>query len=1137
MTVAGGEADYALQLSVHCDRASIPHIAMPDSVTQWLEQLGLGEYAEAFNENAVDWKTLPGLDHELLKEVGVKAVGHRVAILKAIESLNVEPETAHDAASVASPPTPAAEAERRQLTVMFCDLVGSVELGERLDVEDYRDLLARFRNAVVSAVGRYDGFVARHQGDGVLVYFGYPQAHENDAEQAVRAGLEVVRVVAELEHPFEVESKIRVGIATGPAIVGDVLSTGASDRSELAALGATPNLAARLQGEAEPNTVVISEGTQALTTGLFRLEALPARALKGISNEVTPYRVGSEVRGQSRFAARSGTRLSPFVGREEELELLTRRWSRVKEGRGQVALIIGEAGIGKSRLFERFRELVGPEPHEVIQLQCSPYHESSALYPTITAFDRALGFHEVSESTARLDSLRQHLRNMGHADEDALGLLAHMLSLPTEGRFPGIEALDPQQRRQQILWTLVNYVNQRAAMLPTLCAFEDVHWADPSTLELFGQLVESIEGARVLLIATTRPGFEAAWADMPHASVLSLSRLARDECEQLARGVATRMATLSAELVDDILSRASGNPLFIEELTRTIAQSSEGATVPATLQDSLMARLDASETGKAVAQCAAVIGRSFERGVVAGAWDGSPERLSEGLNALEQLGVLTRQGENELARYTFKHTLVRDAAYGSLLREHRASLHARVAAAIESSAPGAGETQPELLAIHYTEAGLTQQAVSCWLRAGRRAAEASADREAVTQLETGLELLTTLPDTKEKAELELQSRLQLGSVLSNTIGTAAAGTKKVYEAARKLADRVGAPEEKFAALWGLWHHYHMRGDLDEERRAADEVVKLGARLTNSGLVLQAHHVVWGVQHALGNFAVALEHADKGVSTYDLDQHRHHAFIYAGHDPGVCAGITLASVLWFLGFPDQALRRAEWALALAHSVAHPMSLAHAYWWSAIVSKFCGKHRDAIELAEAMGRYASEHALGVWITNATIVRCWAHAAGEDDVPVIDELASAVEDRRRRGMKLRVPLDLTMLAEAYAGAGRTDDAMKAIDEALEVAASTGERRWDTFALLVKAELLSQDPKRLAESESTFRVAIDVARQQGAKTGELRAATGLARLMARRENMEEARKTLAPIYDWFTEGFDTADLTEAKALLDQLS
>ncbi len=1099
-------------------------------VRQWLNSIGLGQYAAAFEENSIEWDLLPKLSSEELKEIGVGPLGHRKRILEAAEALDAR-------AAPAQSSMPGGEAERRQLTVMFCDLVGSVELGEQMDVEDYRDLLARFRNAVVGAVGRYDGFVARHQGDGVLVYFGYPQAHENDADRSVRAGLEVARVVAELEHPYEVEPKVRVGIATGPVVVGDVLSTGASDRSELAALGPTPNLAARLQGEAEPNTVVISGATQALTAGLFGFEALPARALKGIPGKVTPYRVQSEVRGQSRFAARSGTHLSPFVGREEELEMLTRRWTRVKEGRGQVALIAGEAGIGKSRLFEHFRELIGPEPHEVVRLQCSPYHESSALYPTISAFERALGFLEISESAARLDSLRQHLQEMGHTDEDALGLLAHMLSLPTENRFPGVEALDPQQRRQQILRTLVNYVNQRAAMLPTLCAFEDVHWADPSTLELLGQLVESIEGARVLIIATTRPGFEAAWADMPHASVWSLSRLGRNECERLAHGVATRQATLSAEVVDGILSRAGGNPLFIEELTRTVAQSSEGATIPTTLQDSLMARLDASEAGKTVAQDAAVIGRSFERGVLAGAWDGSPARLSEGLDALEQLGVLTRKGEDELARYTFRHTLVRDAAYGSLLRERRAALHARVAAAIESSAPEVGETQPELLAIHYTEAGLAEQAVNYWLRAGRRAAETSADREAVTQLETGLGLLTALPDTKEKAGLELRLQLQLGLVLSNTIGTAAAATKSAYQRAQKLADRVGTPEEKFAALWGLWHHHHMRGDVDEERRAADEVIKFGAHLTDSGLVLQAHHVVWGVQHALGNFTVALEHADKGASLYDLDQHRHHAFIYAGHDPGVCAGTMSALVQWILGYPDQALRRAEGALALAQSVAHPTSLVQAYWCSAIVSKLCGKHRDAVEFAEAMGRHASKHALGVWISNATIVRGWALTACEGDVRVIDELASAVEDRRRRGARLRVPLDLAMLAEGYASAGRTDDAMKAIDEALEVAASTGERRWNTHILSVKAELLSQNPEQSAEAESAFRAAIDVAHQQVAKAGELRAATGLARLMASRRKVGEARSILAPVYNWFTEGFDTRDLKEAKALLDQIS
>ncbi|MDX1433635.1 MAG: AAA family ATPase [Gammaproteobacteria bacterium] len=1098
-------------------------------VREWLGSLGLGQYADAFEENSLDWDLLASLTSEELKEIGVRPLGHRKRILEAAASLAPPAATSES-------PAPAGDAERRQLTVMFCDLAGSVELGERMDVEHYRDLLSRLRNAMVGAVERNGGFVARHQGDGVLAYFGYPQAHENDPECAVRAGLDVVRAVTALEHPYDVEAMVRVGIATGPVVVGDVLSTGASERAELAALGRTPNLAARLQAEAEPNSVVVSDTTRTLTAGLFDVEALPARAVKGISSQIVPYRVHTEVRGQSRFAARTGTGLSPFVGREEELDILARRWSRVEEGRGQVVVIVGEAGIGKSRLFEHFRELIAPGSHEAIRVQCSPYHESSALYPTIAAFERILGFHEISDDATRLDALREHLLSVGHGDDEVLGLLAHMLSLSTGGRFPAIDALEPQRRRQRILAALVEYAQKLAALRPLVCAFEDVHWADPSTLELLGRLVESVEHARVMIVVTSRPGLEASWMDMANVRVLSLSRLAPEESERLLRGVATALAALSAETVEQILSRAGGNPLFIEELARAVAQSSGETHIPDTLQDLLMARLDASEGGRAVVQCAAVIGRSFERSVLEHAWDGTPARLSAGLDALERLGVLTRKGEHETARYTFRHALLRDAAYASLLRDRRASLHARAAAAIRSRTPAVAATQPELLAFHYGEAGLMEQAVEHWLSAGRRAAEASADREAVTHLETGLRALTEVSDAGVAAELELKLRLQLGSVLSNTIGTAAPETRQVYERARELAERAGTTEEKFAALWGLWHHHHMRGELEAERRAADDVLEFAAGLTDSDLVLQAHHVVWGVQHVLGTLALALEHAEAGVSLYDLDRHRRHAFIYAGHDPGVCAGTASAMIKWALGFPDTASRRAEWTLALAKTVAHPMSLAQAYWCGAMVAGQRGDYRQTIELAEELGRHASEHELSVWIANSAIVRGWALAVGEHELGALEALAAAVADRRARGARMRMPLDLAMLAEAYVSCGRAGAASDVIQEALKIAASTGEQRWDSYVLSVRAEILALDPTQLEESEAMFRSAIDVARRQGARSGELRAATGLARLMVERNDLPGARDLLAPVLGWFTEGLETRDVRSAGELMAQI-
>ncbi|MDH3691328.1 MAG: AAA family ATPase, partial [Gammaproteobacteria bacterium] len=571
------------------------------SITQWLESLRLGQYAQAFEENDIDSALLSDLTDDHLETIGITSVGHRMRILKAIKTLDGDTDAAmveaHETAAPLPSVTATSEAERRQLTVMFCDLVGSVELGERMDVEDYRDLLGRFRKVVVTAVEGHGGFVARHQGDGLLVYFGYPQAYETDAERAVAAGLGVVQAVLGLEHPYDVEPAVRVGIATGPAVVGDVLATGSSRESEFAALGPTPNLAARVQGQAAENTVLVSETTQRLCAGLFEFEKLSPRKVKGISDEITPYRAQRGVRGASRFMARAGAELSPFVGREEEVELLARRWFQANDGHGQVVLLLGEAGIGKSRLTERLRDQISTEPHHELLFQCSPDATSSALHPVIAALEKTLETAGAGDDQDDLERLRLHLGQIGESSDESLDLLAALISLPTKQRFPNLEVLDAAQIRERTLRTLVQYIHKLADRDALLCAFEDVHWADPSTRELIGQLVETIENERVLILMTSRPGFEAPWMDFAHTSITTLTQLPREQGQRLAQAMAAEMSPLSPDIVETIVSRASGNPLFIEELTRTVVQLGASATehrqsIPATLHDSLMARLD-----------------------------------------------------------------------------------------------------------------------------------------------------------------------------------------------------------------------------------------------------------------------------------------------------------------------------------------------------------------------------------------------------------------------------------------------------------------------------------------------------------------------------------------------------------------
>ena len=581
---------------------------MPDGVREWLKQLGLGQYAETFEINEIATDQLSSLSDDELRVLGVAALGHRKRIRdSAARDFPTAAGLVTDPPADAVAPSLVQQPEHRQLTILFCDLVGSVELGERLDLEDYRELLTQFRGAVTAVIEEHQGFIARHQGDGLLAYFGYPKAHEDDAERAVRAGWKIVEAARTIVAPVKVRMQVRVGIATGPSLVGDVLATGASEHSELAALGSTPNLAARLQQAARPDSVVISETTHALTRGLFNFRLLPLLTLKGFSSPVRAYEVASETRGELRFVARvTGKQLTPFVGRARNLQHLRSRWSRVTSSLGQVVLITGQAGIGKSRLLQEFRQHVCAETNQVALLQCAPYHDNSILYPVVAALERRARLREEDTVDGRFARVRAEFGHLDDGDETTLGLLAQMLGIPFDPHVPQLHRLTPPQRREALLRALVDLVVADARNAPVLLAFEDVHWADPTTLELLARLVDSVEAVPVMIVATSRPGFDAPWIDAAHVRVMSLSHLPSEDSRKLAQA-AVVSGSLSDDMLETVLSRAGGNPLYIEELARNAALRGDASAIPESLQDSLAAALDASSEGKAVAQVAAVI--------------------------------------------------------------------------------------------------------------------------------------------------------------------------------------------------------------------------------------------------------------------------------------------------------------------------------------------------------------------------------------------------------------------------------------------------------------------------------------------------------------------------------------------------
>jgi class 3 adenylate cyclase len=761
-------------------------------ISDWLEKLGMSEYAQRSAENRIDFSVLPELTDQHLKDLGV-ALGDRLKMLRAIRELS--------GAAVASPqpaftePKAQDTAERRQVTVMFTDLVGSIALSARMDPEDLREVISAYQKCVAETVQRFGGFVAKYMGDGVLVYFGYPQAHEDDAERAVRAGLELVQAVGGLKSSAPLRT--RVGIATGLVVVGDLIGSGAAQ--EQAVVGETPNVAARLQSTAEPNTVVIAESTRKLLGNLFDLQDLGGQDLKGIGGPARAWAALRPASVESRFEALHASGLTELVGREEELELLLRRWAKAKTGQGQVVLLTGEPGIGKSRLTAALLERLMAEPHTRVRYFCSPQHTDSAFFPIISQMERAAGCTHDDTAQAKLDKLDALLGQTFTPSLDA-ALFAEMLSLPNDGRYPTLETA-PEQRRQKTLEALTSQLEALSDQKPVLMIFEDAHWADPTSLEAFGRAVDHIRTLGVLLIVTYRPEFEPPWIGQPHVTALILNRLGEDQIAAIIDSL-TGNKLLLPSVRQDIIERTDGIPLFVEEMTKAVleAESESDArktaaavpapalAVPTSLHASLMARLDRLGAAREVAQIGAAIGREFSHALLAAVARKPAQELASALDRLVAAGLVFRQGVSSQANYLFKHALVQDAAYGTLLREPRRELHARIAVALESQFPEIVETKPELLAHHCGEAGLIEKAADLWGKAGRRSVERSALVEAVVQLTRALDQIATLPGTPPLRREQIRLQVALITPLIHVKGYAAPETKAAAERARVLVD-------------------------------------------------------------------------------------------------------------------------------------------------------------------------------------------------------------------------------------------------------------------------------------------------------------------------------------------------------------
>jgi predicted ATPase len=946
---------------------------------------------------------------------------------------------------------------------------------------------------------------------------------------------------------------VRVGVATGLVVVGDLVGSG--EAQERGVVGETPNLAARLQGIAAPNTVVIAEGTRRLLGDLFELQDLGPKDLKGIAGSAWAWAALRARSVESRFEALHTTSLTALVGREEETELLLRRWARAKTTEGQVVLIAGEAGIGKSRLTAALMESLGGEPHTRLRYFCSPHHTDSPLYPIIGQMERVAGLVHDDSPQARLDKLDAILAQTATSAQDA-ALFADMLSLPNDGRYPALD-LTPQQRRQRTLEALTSQLAGLASQQPVLMIFEDVHWIDPTSLEALGRTVDRIKTLPVLLIVTFRSEFNAPWVGQSHVTSLMLNRLGeREAAAIIARLVGNK--GLPADVMAEIVERTDGIPLFVEEMTKAVMEAaSEGdarrtvaaapspaLAVPASLHASLMARLDRLGPAKEVAQIGAAIGREFSHALLASVVRDAGLDLGLALDRLIQAGLMSRQGVPPHASYLFKHALVQDAAYGTLLREPRRMLHARIAETLESQFVEIVESQPEILARHCTEAGLIEKATELWGQAGQRSLGRLALVEATAQLNRALAQIAALPGTPALRGEQIKLQVALANALMHTKGYAAPETKASVDQAHlyiERAEALGEPPEDslllFSVLYGFCAANYVGFNGCALRELAAQFLSLAERQGTMVSTMIGHRLMGTSLLVTGDIAKSQTHFDDAIALYDHAEHRPLATRF-GQDIGVTILSNRSYARWILGYPVAALTDADHAIKDAREIGQAAALMYALAHIGIVNTLCGNHAVAASQAKDVLALSEEKKTPHWKAVGMINQGWVLALTGRPSNAVQMITSGITTFRSTGATFYEPPSLTLLAGAYAKLGEYEQARRAIGEAIAAIENVKERSWEGEVRRTAGEIALMSPEpNAAKAEAYFEHALAVARNQQAKSWELRAAMSMARLWRDQGKPREAHDLLAPVYGWFTEGFDTLDLKEAKALLDELA
>jgi class 3 adenylate cyclase/tetratricopeptide (TPR) repeat protein len=1088
---------------------------MQQTIAAWLQSLGLGQYADTFLEHAIDLNVLADISDRDLEKMGV-LLGHRRRILRAVAQ---DPDITARAKPIRAEAPRISEAERRHLTVLFCDLLGSTALSARHDPEDMHEIIRAFQDACAGIVARYDGFVAKFMGDGVLVYFGYPRAHEGDAERAVRAGLDMSVAIARLSAPDGTPLRARIGIATGLVVVGEVVGQGSSQ--EQAVVGDAPNLAARLQQLAEPGAVVIAESTRKLLGRRFELRDIGVQAVKGLADPVAASVVVSVARFETRFESERAIGLSVFVGREPEAAILSERWDLARKGEGQAVLVSGEAGIGKSRFIAQFAHHLPRASHRVLRYQCSPFHTTSALHPFIEQIRRTADIEENGAVPLQLDRLEATVA--GSISQAAKGaivpLFADLLSIPVDGRYAPLNQ-SAAQRRRETLAALVDQLEGLAARQPVVVFFEDVHWADATTLEVLNLAVARIQDLPVLMLMTCRPEFDSPWDGLANVITLTLGRLDPTNVQALIASLAGD-TPLPRPVVEQIAVKTDGVPLFVEELTKMVLESGlvggeaerlrlqrspPEMGIPATLQDSLMARLDRMAPVRDVAQVAAAIGREFSFQLLYAVAGRDTPTLDLALARLEEAGLLFRISPSPNARYRFKHSLVQNAAYESLLKSRRQVLHARIAAVLSNQFPTVAETEPEVIAHHLSRAGQGATAAEWWSKAGQRAVERSAHIEAIAHFANAIAVADSSDEDLLPAPARLQLQIAYAQALIAAHSHGAPVTIAAFARARELVAQIAEPAERFAVYYGLWAGSNIRGELVPAREIAAAFladVENQPPMPETGLAYRALGTTFWTMGALPQ---AREHLEKALEIHDPERDRA-LRLRNGLDPGVGTMMQLAIVRWQLGDAVQAVALGENGLGAAIDTAHTLTIAYGYGWRSLLATLRNDVARALVNAKALDDLSQEHALPVWQALGTMFLGRALAQTSGDTSGLGAMRAVIDSFREQGFLLYLTFFPALLAHVEQIAGNNEAAVALIEQAIADGENSGQRWYMAELHRQRAGLaLRRQSEGLAAAEDHLQLALTTARAQNARSFERRAALMLAGVYERTD-----RPTLA--------------------------